>query len=349
MSRKSVGNARQAHGDSERLNDIRIPASINKSKSPRRKQATPQAPVIDAVPPGSVVDSRPTAPNASPSAASSTSATMSVESPAPRKGASRIADIPPDVLKALNEGREESLTLVEYLAIDIVTLTSAILPDVGLTDSAASIIPRVRDVAMLSVTQRMRTMGHTLAQFTADRPDRDEIFERIANHRSDIVRAWAVYMIAADRSLRLADRLARTRRFAADRAMSVRESAWDSYRPFLAKELEPGIDLLTEWVNDSEPSIRRCAVESTRPRGVWTAHIERLKLEPAIGLPLLEPLRADPNRYVQTAVGNWLNDASKSRPEWVTEVCDRWWRESHSPHTEWIIHHATRTIRKGAQ
>ncbi|MDP6124260.1 MAG: hypothetical protein QGH20_00720 [Candidatus Latescibacteria bacterium] len=41
------------------------------------------------------------------------------ETPKRRKGASRRADVPFDVLKALNEGREESLTLAEFLSINM--------------------------------------------------------------------------------------------------------------------------------------------------------------------------------------------------------------------------------------
>ncbi len=48
-----------------------------------------------------------------------------------RKGASRRADIPPDVLAALNEGRLETVTLVEWLAIDMPTLLRRAVADVG--------------------------------------------------------------------------------------------------------------------------------------------------------------------------------------------------------------------------
>ena len=48
--------------------------------------------------------------------------------PPRRKGSLRMADIPLDVLKALNEGREETITLVEWLAIDMPTLLRSISP-----------------------------------------------------------------------------------------------------------------------------------------------------------------------------------------------------------------------------
>jgi 3-methyladenine DNA glycosylase AlkC len=126
--------------------------------------------------------------------------------------------------------------------------------------------------------------------------------------------------------------------------MAVRECAWDSFRPHLAKDLARGLRLLRRWVKDADAGIRRCAVEATRPRGVWTEHIEALKQDPAPGLPLLEPLRSDPSGYVRNAVANWLNDASKSRPDWVRAVCRRWARESRTPETRAIVRRALRTL-----
>jgi 3-methyladenine DNA glycosylase AlkC len=103
------------------------------------------------------------------------------------------------------------------------------------------------------------------------------------------------------------------------------------------------------WVKDANANVRRCAVEATRPRGVWCAHIDSLKTDPSPGLALLEVVRSDPSRYVQKSVANWLNDASKSRPDWVRSVCKRWKKESRTAETAWIINHATRTIRKAGE
>ena len=128
--------------------------------------------------------------------------------------------------------------------------------------------------------------------------------------------------------------------------MAVRECAWDSVRPYVAADLGRGIRLLEPWVRDPDPNIRRCAVEGTRPRGVWTPHIEALKEDPEPGLAILEPVRSDPSRYVQRSVGNWLNDASKSRPDWVRQVCSRWTEESRTRETAWTVNHALRTLHK---
>ena len=156
-------------------------------------------------------------------------------------------------------------------------------------------------------------------------------------------------MRTADKELSLVDRLEAARPFAADRSVAVRECAWDSFRPYIAADLIKGIGLLKSWVRDPDPNIRRCAVEATRPRGVWTAHIEELKQEPEPGLPLLEPLRSDPSDYVRRSVANWLNDASKSRPDWVRAVCARWTRESETSQTAWIVNHgASHTPQAGS-
>ena len=257
-----------------------------------------------------------------------------------RKGAARIADIPPDVLAALNRGELETVTLVEWLAIDMPTLLRHALADVGV--SAPATLERAEQLRGEGVTRRLKGIGEALYE------EVPEAFGAFAAHRSDMVRAWAAYMLTADGSLELSERLERTRPFAADRTVAVRECAWDSLRPYVAAELDRALELLVPWVHDPDENVRRCAVEGTRPRGVWTSHIERLKREPKLGLPLLEPVRSDPSRYVQRAVANWLNDASKSRPDWVEAISARWLAESPTPETAWIVNHAGRTLRKRA-
>jgi 3-methyladenine DNA glycosylase AlkC len=112
------------------------------------------------------------------------------------------------------------------------------------------------------------------------------------------------------------------------------------------QSLDEALRLLPPWAADPDPNIRRFASELTRPRGVWCAQIERLKAEPWAGVKLLEPLRADPSRYVQNSVANWLNDASRSQPAWVEETCGRWLAESDAAETRYIVRRALRTLSK---
>jgi 3-methyladenine DNA glycosylase AlkC len=260
-----------------------------------------------------------------------------------RKGARRMSEIPPAVLRALNEGREETRTLVEWLAIDTDTLLRHVLEDVGLAREAARLRRAFAPHRGAGVSHRTRIVGRILHEgLPAAR--RRAAFARLSKHPSDTARAWASYMVGADGRLPLGKRLDLARRFAADGHMAVRECAWDSFRPHLARDLARGLRLLRPWVEDPDANIRRCAVEATRPRGVWTEHMDALKRDPGPGLPLLEPLKSDPSDYVRRSVANWLNDASKSQPDWVRALCRRWARESGTPETRAIVRRALRTL-----
>lgn len=222
-------------------------------------------------------------------------------------------EIPRHVLEALNTGTRESANLAEALAVDFIVLLLSVHPDVELDDLGLLVS------SPPSITERMRRVGQILSRdFGVDYVD------ELINHPSDTVRSWAAYVIGLDPYLKLRERLKLIRALADDSHFGVREWAWMPLRPHIAANIEEAIKLLKPWTRNKSPYLRRFAVEATRPRGVWTAHIERLKQDPQLGLPLLEPLRADPEKYVQDAVSNWLNDAAKSQPEWVREVCATW-------------------------
>jgi 3-methyladenine DNA glycosylase AlkC len=77
---------------------------------------------------------------------------------------------------------------------------------------------------------------------------------------------------------------------------------------------------------------------------VWCAPLKTLKAEPWRALPLLEPLRSDTSLYVRNSVANWLNDASRTQPEWVAQLCERWQARSKTAETAYITRRALRTV-----
>jgi len=259
----------------------------------------------------------------------------------------RIAEIPPDVLRGLNEGRIETITLVEWLAVDGAVLARHVLPQVGFDPRASRrLVEAAKALKSEGITRRVKGLGEAIHVELEASGRRRALFEALASHTSDMARTWAAYALAADASLPLKARLDAARRFAADESTAVRECAWDSIRPHVAAELARGIELLRAWARDPDHRIRRAAIEATRPCGVWCAHIEALKKDPEPGLVLLELVRSDASDYVRRSAGNWFNDASKSRPDWVRAVCGRWLRESPSEETAWIVKHALRTLER---
>ena len=260
-----------------------------------------------------------------------------------RKGAARIALIPQEVLDALNAGRLATVNLNEFLALDLPLLARNVARGIGLDPQAERLQDTLAMLPAFAQVRRHLHVARALYDLTAERADRDAIAHALATHPSDVARCWAAQWIAFG-GMPLRDKLASVRRFAADPHFGVREMAWMAVRDEIAADVDAAVRLLQPWAAHPDPNIRRFASEATRPRGVWCAQIEPLKKEPWRGLALLEPLRADDSRYVQNSVANWLNDAAKTQPAWVRDVCGQWSRGRVAPATAYIVRRAQRSI-----
>jgi 3-methyladenine DNA glycosylase AlkC len=261
---------------------------------------------------------------------------------ASRRGARRIGEIPSSVLARLEAGEIETVNLMEWLATDM----SALARNVAARARSGRLRSALEEAAAVMAGQgvigRLKLAGRAIADTLPDFEGPD--FTSLAEHASDLVRQWACYAVnhaAIRRSL--AERLTLTLPFAADPNMSVREAAWMAFRPNILARVQEAIALLEPVSRDADQSHRRFAIEATRPRSVWGAHIELLKRRPEKALPLLDNVRQDKARYVQLAAGNWLNDASKSRPDWVAQTCARWSTEG-NPQTAVIVRRGLRTL-----
>lgn len=245
-----------------------------------------------------------------------------------------IAKVTPERLAELEAGAP-STHLTEILAITQSRLATSI------TDNQI-LLAAIAQVDSLGIAARMRSIGRILHEHLSA----DEL-ETLARHPSDTIRGWTCFAIVHDeRAAKIDWLLAALRPFANDDHFGVREWSWLAARPRLVASLDGAIAALCAWTSDESANIRRFASESLRPRGVWAQHIAELKSDPQRGLPLIEPLRADPSTYVQDSVANWLNDASKTQPEWVEETCARWLDESPCDNTQRIVSRALRSLKR---
>ena len=246
----------------------------------------------------------------------------------------KVSDIDPARLEILNRGLAETSQLGEGLAVDFVALLQAVAPEIASQETAT-----LEAVRSDGISRRMAVIGGMLARHLGD-----DGLAALQSHPSDTVRGWVCFALAARNGPDLDTLLKALHPLADDPHFGVREWAWLAARSAIANNLASAIERLAHWTDSPSDRIRRFASEATRPRGVWCAHLGALKEEPALGLPILEPLHADPARYVQDSVGNWLNDAAKSRPDWVRSLCARWTAESDRKETARIVKRATRSL-----
>ncbi len=262
-----------------------------------------------------------------------------------RKGARSVKDIPAAILEQLNSGKIETANLVEWLAVDQKILLKSLLEGKGRIEYLVPILEDIEQLKKQTVNTINETIGKGLYK-QALQTDDSQFLTEMVSHSSDLVRCWATYYIACDESRTLKEMLELIKPFAADSHFGVREISWLSVRKLISEDIDGSIEILSEWTKSKDANVRRFASEATRPRGVWCEHIDVLKRQPELGLPILEPMRSDKAKYVQDSIGNWLNDASKSQPKFVMELCERWRKESPCKETDYIIKKALRTIEK---
>ncbi len=261
-----------------------------------------------------------------------------------RKAAMRMADIPAAVLSYLNKGEVATLNLVEWLAVDQRKLIGHLAQKhrwKGLDKSVNSGIAQLKKPSVMS---NFYSIAESLRRWSLAAEIQAEVERKLAAEVSDFARSWAAYLAVCREYDSAENRIQAVKPYAADSHFGVREMAWMVLRPHLVPDLANSVKVLSGWSLDRDANIRRFASEVTRPRGVWCRHIEALKLNPEIAEPILWPLRSDTSKYVRDSVGNWLNDASKTRPDWVLELTRAWEKESPSRETAYIIRKAVRSI-----
>ncbi len=265
-----------------------------------------------------------------------------------RKGARKGTDIPEDVLQLLQQGQLQTVNLTEWLAVDHAVLLQHALDDFGLQRSCDVFLSELNHLKEKKIMKILPAIAQAWLNLFEQQTyeERTLIFSAMASHLSDSIRCWAAYIVGIDPRLSVEQKLTGIRPFAADPHFGVREISWMAVRGSIAMQLLESLALLNDWVRDQDANIRRFAIELTRPQGVWAKHIPELKEQPELALPLLEAVQSDPVKYVQDSVDNWLNDASKTNPEWVLRVCDAWLKTSNTKETRRIVTRAKRSLMK---
>lgn len=264
-----------------------------------------------------------------------------------RKGARKLTEIPVEVLTLLNAGKIPTVNLTEWLAIDHIKLIETNFSDLKIDDTITQKIKSaLTSDKKITAMNAIKLIGSALYNAYKNSNDYEFILKNIITHVSDSIRCYSPYLIALNDTFSIEEKFKQSFSLVADAHFGVREVVWMALRPEIAKNLSASIQFLTEWSLNTNENIRRFTTEATRPRGVWCKHIDSLKENPEQALPILENLKSDTSKYVQDSVGNWLNDASKSAPNFVKNLCEKWLKESNTKETNYIVKKALRTLNK---
>lgn len=117
-------------------------------------------------------------------------------------------------------------------------------------------------------------------------------------------------------------------------------------RPLIALRPKESLSIIESWTRDSNVHVRRLASEWIRISLPWAKkslivldHFDQY-------MRILSNLKDDPERFVQKSVGNNLNDLMKHDPEKARTILEEWKSLPLTKHTEWIIRHGERSLRK---
>jgi 3-methyladenine DNA glycosylase AlkC len=259
-----------------------------------------------------------------------------------RKPARRTSEVPELVKRELAAGTIETKNLVEWLVVDRLGLLASLVEG-GLVSATTSELEELKaDLLQVAALKQSQRIG----LFLKDRLKvGDDSWKTLSTHNSDVVREWVAIVVGLS-DLKFSSKLAWIKPFADADNAGLREVAWIALRQDVISNPVACIEALIPWTGSRNERLRRYASEVTRPCGVLAPYCPELRKSPELAIDLLEPLMSDDSKYVRDSLGNWLNDASKTAPEWVQQTARRWLNQSSTPETHYIVHRGLRTIRK---
>ena len=210
----------------------------------------------------------------------------------------------------------------------------------------------VTRIATLEMKDRARAMADALREVLPTDPGpRAEALKAMLHPATDGagtcdddgLRGWAVWpltMLVATDGLEDFDRS-----MALLRDMTMRFTSEFAVRAFLLADTRRALAIMSRWVDDPNPHVRRLVSEGTRPRLPWGERLPMFVKDPLPILPLLEALRDDPSEYVRRSVANSLNDIAKDHPAVVTRIAGRWMDDASEARAK-LVRHALRSLIK---
>ncbi|KKZ86456.1 DNA alkylation repair protein [Rhizobium phaseoli] len=129
------------------------------------------------------------------------------------------------------------------------------------------------------------------------------------------------------------------------KALTPHFTAEFGIRPFIHRDQQRALAIISGWVGDADQHVRRLASEGTRPRLPWAMRLPQLVKDPTPILPILTALMDDPEEYVRRSVANSLNDIAKDHPDMVAAFIAGH-IEGASPERRRLLKHASRTLLK---
>lgn len=128
--------------------------------------------------------------------------------------------------------------------------------------------------------------------------------------------------------------------------ITKRNTSEYAIRPYLEQHTAKTLQRMMQWSTDNNFHLRRLASEGGRPRLPWATKLDMFIEDPSPLLPILENLKDDPSKYVQTSVANCINDILKDNPAIGRRLIEQWKKGKSSKERRWIIKHALRNLLK---
>ncbi len=127
--------------------------------------------------------------------------------------------------------------------------------------------------------------------------------------------------------------------------LTKRGTSESGIRPFINRDQERALALLSQWASDPNYHVRRLVSEGSRPRLPWAMRLPALIADPNPLFPILHQLKDDAQEYVRRSVANNLNDIAKDHPDKVAKIAEKWLKNA-TPDRARLVRHACRTLVK---